>query len=293
MSVKIGALLNSLLVKAGIAADNPELISMLSKSELANAEIHKDLADALEKNLLTPESALAHPKVRPTLFAQALNGVDSEINSLIDELGFDDEVKTSLKGIQGNTNERVRQFKAEAKKLVEKASKQSQKGDVEAANKTIKELNDKIAELNNSKKSEVDNLAATHRSQIKDLRLETLLSGKKYPNKDLPQEVNVLTAKQLIDMDLARKGYVLDLDETGKSFKLKTKEGTDVFVDNKQVSPSDYFDAVLAENKFVAVNTPPPPPGQGGPFTPPPGTPPNPSNNSVVAQIEADLAQLK
>ena len=292
MSVKIGALLNSLLVKAGIAADHPELISLLSKSELANAEIHGDLANALEKNLLTPDSALAHPKVRPTLFAQALNGVDSEIDSLIEELGFDDEVKTSIKGIQGNTNERVRQLKAEAKKLIEKASKQSQKGDVEAANKTIKDLNDKITEINNGKKTEIENLAANHRSQIKDLRLETLLSGKKYPNKDLPQEVNVMTAKQLIDMDLARKGYVLDLDETGKAFKLKTKEGTDVFVDNKQVSPSDYFDAVLAENKFVAVNTPTPPPGPGQ-FNVPPGTPPNPSNNAVVAQIEADLAQIK
>jgi len=292
MSVKIGALLNSLLLKAGVKADDAELISLLSKSDLANAEIHGDLANALEKNLLTPESALAHPKVRPTLFAQALNGIDSELESALDELGFDDDVKATIKGIQGNTNERMRQFKAETKKLMEKATKQAGKGDVEAANKTIKELNDKISEINNGKKTEIDNLTSTHRSQIKDLRLDTLLSGKKYPNKDLPQEVNVMTAKQLIDMDLSRKGYVLDLDETGKSFKLKTKEGTDVFVDNKQISPSDYFDAVLAENKFVAVNTPPPP-GPGGPFPPPPGTPPNPSNNSVVAQIEADLKQLQ
>ena len=294
MSVKIGALLNSLLLKAGVKNDHPELINLLSKSEFANTEINKELADALEKNLLTPESALASPLVRPKLFAQALNGIDSEIESTLDELGFDDIVKTSIKGIQGNTNERLRQLKAETKKLIEKAAKQTDKGDIEAANKTIKELNDKLATINNSKKEEIDALTNKHRSEIRDVKLETLLSGKNYPNKDLPQDVNVLTAKHLIGSDLARKGYKLELDDAGQ-WVLKTKEGTDVFVDNKQVSPTSYIDAVLAENKFIAVNTPPPsgiPGGQGSPFGMPPGTPPAPSNQQVVAEIDSQLAQL-
>ncbi len=290
MSVKLGALLNSLLLKSGIKSDHPELINLLSKSELANVEIPKDFSEALEKNLLTPESALAHQNVRSTLIAQALNGIDSELEAAVDDLGFDEDVKASIKGIKGNTNERMRQFKAETKKLIEKATKQAGKGDVEQANKTIQDLNSKLAEMSRTKQSEIESLANSHRSTIKDLRLEALLSQKSYPNKDLPKEVNLLTARQLIDLDLSRKGYVLDLDESGRDFKLTTKEGTDVFVNNKQVLPTDYFDAVLAENKFVAVNEPAPqrePAPQGYQ-----SSSPNPRNAAIVAEIERDLGTI-
>lgn len=288
MVKKIGALLNSLLQKAGVKSDDPALISLLSKAELANAELPIELADALEKNLLTVESASAHKDVRNKIIAQAMNGIDGEIDSLVDELEFDDSVKSNIKGISNNSHERVRQLKAETKKLIEKVSKQQGKGDVEAANKTIKELNDKLAQINTEKQKEIDSLTNTHRSQIRDIKLQSLLAGKNYPNKDLPAEVNVLTAQHLINSDLSKKGYKMDIDENGQ-WILKSKDGTDVFVDNKQVDPQQYIDAVLAENKFLAVNTPQP----GNNPAPIPGMPPNPSNNNVVNEIDAQLAQLK
>lgn len=289
MSVKkIGALLNSLLLKAGVKSDDPALISLLSKAELANAEIPVELSDALEQNLLTVDSASANKTVRNTIIAQAMNGIDGELDSLVDELEFDDTVKTTIKGIKGNSHERVRQLKAETKKLIEKVSKQQGKGDVEAANKTIKELNDKLAALNTEKQKQIDELTTSHRSQIKDVKLQSLLHGKNYPNKDLPAEVNVLTAQHLINADLAKKGYKMEIDENGQ-WTLKTKDGTDVFVDNKQIDYQQYIDAVLAENKFLAVNTPQP----GNPTQPIPGTPQNPTNTSVVNEIDAQLAQLK
>lgn len=288
MVKKIGALLNSLLQKAGVKSDDPALISLLSKAELANAELPIELADALEKNLLTVESASAHKDVRNKIIAQAMNGIDGEIDSLVDELEFDDSVKSNIKGISNNSHERVRQLKAETKKLIEKVSKQQGKGDVEAANKTIKELNDKLAQINTEKQKEIDSLTNTHRSQIRDIKLQSLLAGKNYPNKDLPAEVNVLTAHHLINSDLSKKGYKMDIDENGQ-WILKTKDGTDVFVDNKQVYPQQYIDAVLAENKFLAVNTPQP----GLPPAPITGMPPNSSNNNVVNEIDAQLAQLK
>lgn len=288
MSVKkIGALLNSLLQKAGIKSDDPALIGLLSKAELANAELPIELADALEKNLLTIDSASAHKDVRNKIIAQAMNGIDGEIDSLLDELDFDDAVKTSIKGITNNSHERVRQLKAETKKLIEKASKQQGKGDIEAANKTIKELNDKLAQIGVTNQKAIDDLKAGHRSQIKDVKLQSLLHGKNYPNKDLPAEVNVLTAQHLINADLVKKGYIMDIDDNGQ-WTLKTKDGTDVFVDNKQIDYQQYIDAVLAENKFLAVNTPQPP----GPTQPIPGTPPNPANTTVANEIGQQLAQL-
>src|SRR3972149_3148251 len=89
--------INRLAQSAGIAKDDKALVDFLSNSEVSKISIADEVAGKIEKSLLTFDSAKNHPELKKHYTAQALNGVDSAIDTLADELGLDDTTKAEIK----------------------------------------------------------------------------------------------------------------------------------------------------------------------------------------------------
>ena len=88
-------------------------------------------------------------------------------------------------------------------------------------------------------------------------QIDTLLSGKEYANKDLPKNVQILTAKTLLEQELASKKAKVVMTENG--LKLVNAETPELdFTDsNKTVQFDDFVNKVLASNKLLQVSAPP------------------------------------
>ena len=277
---QFGNLLKSLAAKAGIKVDDETLKKILGFADVSQLEIPDEFNTALEGNLLTVDSASANTEVRRKLIAEALNGADSELDRSVDEIGFDDAFKGEWKQITRNTNEKIRKL---SKAIKEREAKI--KADAEAGNKK-----DPNAE------AQLNALKAQNLQDKKDFHLTNLLASKPLPKNGIPAEVNILTAKTLIQQEAAKNGLVINFDANGQPQLKQRKDGAEIdyFIDNKPVNYSSFVDGVLAQNKFLQVNDPNPDNGGQG-NNPQPGTPPPAgakTNQGAVNSIDAQLAML-
>jgi hypothetical protein len=299
---QFGATLKSLAGKAGIKADDENLKKLLSFAEVAQLELPDEFINALEGNLLTVESAAANSTVRSKLIAEALNGVDSELDKTVNDFEFDDNFKTDWKGITRNTNEKVRKLTAALKTQMAKIKEDAKTGkhdpnaeaQATALKNQITELNKSLENTKTMHQVEIDNLKSQNLNDRKDFLLTTKLSGKPLPKNGLSPEINILTAKTLISQEAAKQGLVVGFDANGQPTLKQRKDGAEIdfFVNNKVVNYDDFIDGVLAQNKFVQVNDSAPTNGHAGNTPPASGAPGMPTNASVASNIDAQLAML-
>lgn len=297
--MKLGELLNSLLGKAGVKADDENLKKLLSNAEAMQVEVPDELSKPLEQNLLTVESAIANANVRGPLFAEFNGSIDNVLDRFPEEWGFDDIAKGEIKSIEKNTKEKLKKIGSKTtdllKELRDKASKPPKGPDAEQHQKEVGALKSEIERLNR----EAENIKAQYQAQVNTLQennlndkktfaFRTLLAGKPLPKNNLPASVNILTAENLIKQEMAKNGLAFHLDEFGNLILKQRKDGTDMdfFVNNKKVDAPDFIDGVLAQNKFIQINDPGKPPINGGGGTPP-ATPPGTPVNSAIAQESA------
>lgn len=302
---KLGTLLHSLSVKAGIKLEDDFLKKLLSNTDIANIDVPDEFNQALEGNLLTLESAVANTSVRSKLFAEALNGADAELDRVMNDFEFDDTFKGTWKGITKNTNEKIRTLTKALKEReasIKKAAEDGKKADPNAEAQ-VNNLKSQIADLNKS----LENTKLTHQTELqneregrlndrKDFVLQSTLASKPLPKNGLPADINILTAKTLISQEMAKKGLIVQFDANNQPVLKQRKDGSEIdyFENNKPVSYADFIDGALAQNKFIQVNDPAPTPGGGNN----PGGTPNgggqqtTANTSVVSAIDSQLAQL-
>jgi hypothetical protein len=301
---KFGVLLNSLATKAGVKVDDDFLKKLLSHAEISNMDVPDEFSQALEANLLTVDSAAANTNVRGKLFAEALNGADSELDKSLDNFEFDDAFKGEWKTIQKNTNEKVRRLTTALKSKMDAIKADAAKGKATDPNAKVEvdSLKNQIAGLNQSleqakllHQTEIENLRTQNLNDRKDFTLQSTLSGKPLPKNGLPQEINILTAKTLITQEMAKNGLIVTFDGNGQPLLKQRKDGAEIdfYVNNKQVGYADFIDGALAQNKFIQINDPNPNPGGGGNSNPGGGGQRTPAGTTqAVSAIDAQLAQL-
>ncbi len=289
--MQFGTLIKSLAAKAGIKGEDETLKKILAFGEASQFEVPEEFAQALERNLLTSESALVNDQIRKKIFAEALNGVDAELDTYVDDFGFDDADKAAYKGIEKDTNKKIRTIKATIKKLMDKKGEGTKKEDA-ALQKEIDRLNAEAVNLKTSYEEKLSALQSSHLEDKKQWTLRSALSGKKLPQNGLDASINILTAETLIKQQMAKEGIFVSFDEAGNPVLKTKRDGSDLdyFVDNKKVDYNEFLDGVLAQNKFLQVNDPgnPPNPGERKIETPLA----NQSNQSVVSAVDAQLAEL-
>jgi hypothetical protein len=307
---KLGEVLKSLSEKAGIKDDDETLKKLLAIQEISLFELPDEVAGALEQKLLTEDSAVANPIVRSKVFAEALNGVDAELDGFVTDISFDDNFKASYKSIQKNTNEKVRKIKEglkakleETRTALEEAKKSGNKSADPNAIAKITALENQIRELTSNAEAkdrmhstELENLRAQNINDKKQFTLKSVLSGKPLPKNGLAPDVNIQVAKTLVESEMAKHGLVFLFDDAGNMVLKQKKDGAEIdyFVDNKKVDASSFIDGVLAQNKYVHVNdSAQPTNGGNNNFQQPQNVNPQaPVNTSVVEESNRKLAEL-
>jgi hypothetical protein len=248
----LGQLLNSLVTKAGLDINVEDIKSLLSNADITRINVPDDISNALENNLLTMDSAKANLTLKKHFDAQALNGVDGALKTAMDEMGLDDDFKTKILA-ETSTPKRAAMLAKEVRELEKSKASASNTGDKKALQDQINALNAEKANLVTSHKAELDNVRAQADGNITDLLVKNTLSGYEYALGDLPKEVQVQTANNLIQNEMTAKGVKL-VNENG-NLKLVTKEGTEYYEANKPVSYKDFVSQTLGSNKLLKTAT--------------------------------------
>lgn len=248
----LGEAINNLAMAAGISADNEHLKSVLSSPTISNATIPDELISAINGNLMNLESAKNNPELSKHFKATIYNGVDNELLNTLKETGDYESIKDVIDAERSST----KKMSLAIKKIKELAANTTNKGELKDYQEKINILTKQINDINSAKAAEVqsitDKLTSEFSAKLEGLAYENLLSSKKLAN-PLGWEKDLLTlaAKTEIGKALESKGYIKKMTERG--FELQTKEGTQVFENNKPVSFNDFADRVLLDKKLLEV----------------------------------------
>lgn len=246
----IGDFINKLATQAGIDPANEQLVSVLSKSEIANHSLHDSLTNPIFSSLLTVDSAKNNETVRDHHFAQFMNGQESTMKRLLEDSELSDkweEVKTE-KGV-GKKLEKLYSLVKDA----EKAKASAKGGDKKEYEQVVNDLNAQIKTLKDSI-PQIQSERDTHwQGKLSNGELNRLLSTYQYAG-DFPQEVILDTAKNLVNRKLQEAKLKAEYNPEQNTFSLKTESGMEYFKDNSPVAFKTFLDSTLAENKMLKIS---------------------------------------
>lgn len=245
--------------KAGLDASNPELIKILSHTELNRIDIPDSFVGTIQQNLLSLDDAKAnHPKIKGHYYAEAMQNVDRGLNDAYREAGFTDEEIAKFNEERSSTKRIpivVAALRAKAEAATEEAKKNGGKtGNADALNQQINDLNSQLAALKGTltakEKEYNDNLAS--------IKINSAL-GSKFAHKTiydkLKPDVRELTLKTLLNQEIQDNGAQLVLDETTGGLKLIKKDGSNFFDENnKQMSVDDFINKAFTKADILLQN---------------------------------------
>lgn len=240
LATKAGANLEDEALKTAIASLNPE------------AELPDELATVIDNGLLSMATAKNnHPEIKKHYFAQAYNGLDSELDAFIAEEKLPDDVVAAIKAEQSSTK-RAR--------LVAQKIKELQQQKAAAGKNDKEELNKQIADLNNELRVIKENeqkIHAEYKKQIQDVKMNHVLGGLLGSYKtvfdELDPSTKQITLKAIIERNLGAKKAQLTIDEAG-NLQLIGADGANVFGDDHNIlTPKAFLDKVMANEKILKV----------------------------------------
>ena len=199
---------------------------------------------------MTETEAKTNYNIKKHFTATALGSVDSKINDLLNEFGFDEETKGQVLAEQSTFN-RI--------PLLAKAISDAKEKAITSTGGEKKALVEKIAELQNllnaekeARKSDIEKVNSQWQSQLTEKELYAMFSQYNYAL-DLDKDVTISTAKGLWEKKLKEKGgkYMF----TNDGLKLVNAEAPDLpfTIDNKTVDVKSFTENVLAEAKLLKV----------------------------------------
>lgn len=295
MPEKIGAFLSKLAARTGVDITTPEFVEF-AKSTVEIPDSVVAQFDAAR--FYTPDGAKNDPELKRMFFGQALNGFDTRMAGLMDELQVPEEIRAAVNA-EPKSIEKAAAFVKAIKAL------ESQKVGATAGERAS--LQERINALQAEKANEVQKVKdefAIKETGYKSRFLKMEVDGK-IKNKKLDTSQHDLgTMTELANLKLSKalteKGAkIVEINDT---FVLKRAddETLDYYENNQAVTLDSFIDQVLAANKLLAVNEPTTAPvnyPNGPRHLPPPPAPPNggqpqPSAGffSRLEQAKADLA---
>lgn len=292
MPKSLGKVLNDFATKAGIANDNPALISFLQNKELATIEIPDELLTAMEGNLHSLDSAGANQQLKNKLWAQAYNGLDTEMKRMMDEEAFDDATKMALNSETSSTKRAVQLIKKI--KELEAAKSKAAPADKKELTDQINAANQKLSDVVKANKEALEAQAATHEQEITDLMYSNHLNlyNLHVPEGFSKEDIIMLAGNKL--KTAMREAGELRITRKNGQLELVKPDGTDYY-DNKTQLKKDiksFTESTLAQHKLLqttATGTS----GTGNSSTPAtlPGTPAmKPADAQLISNIDQRIA---
>lgn len=281
MAKKLGEYFTELAAKAGIAATDPRLKDVQS----IMTEVPDELITELDGKLTTIEAAKNNAVLKSYFTATALNPIDEILEEKLSDLGFSDDEINKFK-IEKSTPKRLRTIIDEVKKKKAVAPA----GDKAVLQAEIDKLQGLLATSASEKTTAISAAKAEADKHILEYAINSVLSTMPYANKDLDLDVNVMTARGVIEKALAdKKAKVIRLADN--SFKMVQSENPDLdyFENHKVVNYNDFVKSTLAAKKMLITSEPPP----ANPKAPIiiPGQE-NKGNPNLVTALDKQIAEL-
>jgi hypothetical protein len=269
----LGQFIQAMATKAGVPADDANLIAILANADTNKIIIHEDLSKAIDENLLSLSVAKGgHPEIKKTYFAQALNGFDATINEIAGTLGLEDTDLAALKAMK-STNER---FNALVKKVSEinEAKVTAAKKEAEDAGKAtdddaktalkaqvqdllgkLKEADRKYKEVDQLKATEIENLQKEHSAYKANQQMKLLIAGiGKTIYDDLDPKDRIMSIETIINNSLQDKDAELYLNDK-EELCVRKKDGTSlVGANHTEYNPKQLIDEIAAQKKILKVS---------------------------------------
>lgn len=252
--MKIGDFFTTILAaKLGLQND-PALVSLLSNADFAQAEIDDTIAGKFNTGLMSLEGAKANNELQKHFKASALNGVDAQAARFAEAFGITDAIAA-----EANTFKKLEILQA---KMAEKIAEAAKKGgsESEAVKNLTKQNEDlqftirKNAEAAEAAKAE---LLKAHQQEMLDMLINSALASKNYANKQLDTDVNVLTARTLLNQRM-QASKAIAVNENGKVVLKQAENPSMNFVDEgfKEVAFADFVNKTLADAHLLEVARP-------------------------------------
>lgn len=287
--MKTGDFLNTLAGKLGLQNDST-LVSLLSKADFAQTDIADDLANQLCKGLLSMDSAKNSVEVMNHFKPTLLRAIDDRFAIIAEELGIADQIAA-----EKSTYKKSDLLKeAYGRKIADLESKV--RGNAGNHTEEMAKLTAQIADLqkqlgaaNDKAKADAEAMTKAHQQEILDMLVGQNLAGQNYANEQVSKEINVMTAKSLLNAKLAEAKAILTNE--GGVAKLKQAENPSLDwldADMKAVSFADFTTKMLADAKLLKVSAPAPAAQPQNPTITPQGG----ANTSFSSAIAASLGDL-
>ena len=258
MPKQLGTILNHACTVAGIKAENADLVAILTNPELSKINIPDDIANAIEQNLFSADSAKA--KFFAQWKAEDLNGFDAHAIRMAEGLKFSPEEIEELKGIKGSSKKLERYTELLAAKKLEEAKAQYSGKDKDAQ-KLIEEMNTlKTAQAEKEKafQKQLEEKDAAFENQFTSLQARTFIS--QYADRlNLPEEMDgdmkIDFAMQAIQKEAEKKGIAFK--RNGASLEVVDKNGSKYFENSIEQSYKHIVESTLSRNNLLKTVKPP------------------------------------
>lgn len=247
-----GDFLNTMAAKLG-EQQNPHLVSLLANNQLTQTDIHDDLANLLNTGLMSLDGAKNNSDVQNHFKPIILKGIDERLDAIAKQFGFESELaaeKSTYKRAEIIASKMQSLIDAEKNKNGQPSEKENQ------LNQQIQQLQSQLQTAIAAKDSEIAQLKQAHESQLLSMLIDAELGDKPYANDSIPRNVNVMTARNLVDAMLKEKG-VIAINDNGTLRLKQAANPTLDYMDEgfKPVSFSSFADKVLADSKMLRVST--------------------------------------
>lgn len=290
----IGDFLNNLAAKTGLQND-PDLVDLLSSSELSQHEISDELAQRIDGGLMSLDGAKNNRDVLNHYKPIVLKAIDDKLAVLAEKYGIAEKIameKSSYNKVD-ILEQALAARLAEAEAKVQGAGGQKSE-EVTRLTKQIADLQGQLQTVSAAKEAELKSLRDEYAKSQLDMLVNFDLNGRRYANAELG-DTNVDIARSVLNKELQAQKAVI-VNDNGV-LKLKQADNLDLdYVDSayKPVSFSDFVSRTLADKHLLEVQDP----GDTGRKTPPPPpsvqTGPGERNTSRLdAAIAASAADLE
>lgn len=246
----IAKTLTDLAAKAGITLDSV----LIEKLKTVRVELSDDVVNTLTTNLLNLDGAKQSPELKKHFTATVLNGADAAMESLFEELGFDADAVSELKGIK-STYERIPALARKVKALEEAKSALNENNSKAVLQKEIDRLNGEVEVIKKAGELEIANIKKQAAGEKLTLLADHELSSFAFP-KDT-REDSLYLAKYHLANELKAKGAMVVLGDDGQLKLVQATNPDQPYTENKHtVSYKDFATKVVANKKLLEVTDP-------------------------------------
>lgn len=242
----------ALLKKSGSNPEDDKFKTFFENEALSKVDVPDDLAVVTDTNLISiTEAKNNNGPLKNHYTALALNGIDTQIEQLLEELGLTEDDRNEFK-IEKSTGKKVNLLVKKAQALEAKRVN-ANKPDAAAIQKQIDGLHAEIR----AEKAKAEQAVKDYNDAAKKLRLGYDVSNRLAKHKTIHDNLDAETKntiiKTLIDIELKNKNAHYDYDENGNLVLLRN-DGTNYFGENNQtVNPDQFIESVLSSKKLLVV----------------------------------------